>query len=180
MACSASPESPRLMAASCDRMLVSIDSCQRPTRVNVCAGMWRACGASGARSRVPPGVGQTARGERRNVVAVNQIVRDAWMIRFDPGRDARGWPPLSIDWRRSCRSAAHPDRPRGHKTPRPRDRRDTSCRSFPSPLRTPSCACVDRLRSRSDRATPPRRCIRVRASSWPPIVCARSTAACPS
>ena len=37
-----------LRAASADRRLVSIDSFHDPTRVNVCDGMWSACGTDGA------------------------------------------------------------------------------------------------------------------------------------
>jgi hypothetical protein len=48
MACSASPNTPSRTAACAEAMLVSIDSCQEPTRVNVCAGMCSAWGADGA------------------------------------------------------------------------------------------------------------------------------------
>ena len=41
---------PRLLRVRADSMFVSIDSCQRPTRVKVCDGMCRACGADGAMS----------------------------------------------------------------------------------------------------------------------------------
>ena len=37
-------------ASAADRVLVVTDSFQNPTRVNVCDGMWSACGTAGAMS----------------------------------------------------------------------------------------------------------------------------------
>ena len=35
-------------ASAADLMLVATDSFHKPTRVNVCDGMWSACGTAGA------------------------------------------------------------------------------------------------------------------------------------
>ena len=63
-----------------ERRLVATESAQAPTRVKMCEGMCSACGASGAMFGVAARRGHALRRDRRRVVAVDQVVRDARMV----------------------------------------------------------------------------------------------------
>ena len=59
---------------------MSIDSCQKPRRVNVCDGMCSACGADGAILRVAPRRLERPWRQRGHVVAVDDVVREPGMV----------------------------------------------------------------------------------------------------
>ena len=68
---------------------------------------------------------QRAIRQRRHVVAVNDVVRDAGMIGLLGGRASRGSPRPSADSRRSCRSAAPTPSATAPRRSTPRDHPDT-------------------------------------------------------
>ncbi len=70
-----------------------IESCHIPSIEKMCDGMCRACGRGRRDLVVAPGGAQTPGGERREIVAVDQVVERAGMLghlRQDALEDARG------------------------------------------------------------------------------------------
>ena len=59
-----------------------MESSHKPSRVNICDGMCNACGAEGCNLRVGSGRRQASWCEFRIVVGMNQVVRDARVLRI--------------------------------------------------------------------------------------------------
>ncbi len=60
-----------------------MESSHKPSRVNICDGMCNACGAEGAIREYARAAARPFGREFRVVVSMNQVVRDAWVLRMD-------------------------------------------------------------------------------------------------
>jgi hypothetical protein len=93
-------------------MLVATDSFHNPTRVNVCDGMWSACGTDGAMSAYARRRWQRLFGERRDIVGVDDVVRQTRMVRHLLVQRLQDFRRRAGSARTTCRSAARSDRSR--------------------------------------------------------------------